>query len=94
MSTPLITVKPGKKGVKVRKEDGKHLSEKGEKVPRNGFWIRLLKQGDVINVDEQKKQAMAKARAAKATKAKPKKLPAPKADVELVQENESTSKGE
>ncbi len=67
MSTPLITVKPGKKGVKVRKEDGKHLSEKGEKVPRNGFWIRLLKQGDVINVEAEK----AKAAAAKKTKAAP-----------------------
>jgi len=69
MSTPLIMVKPGKDGVKVRKEDRKHLSEEGEKVPRNGFWIRLLKQGDVIDVEAEK----AKAAAAKETKAAPAK---------------------
>ncbi|NOI14836.1 DUF2635 domain-containing protein [Vibrio hepatarius] len=67
MSTPSITVKPAKKGVKVRKEDGKYLDEKGEQAKRTGFWIRRIKQGDVIDVEAEK----AKAAAAKKTKAAP-----------------------
>lgn len=67
MTTPLILVKPAKQGVKVRKEDGKYLADKGEKVKRNGYWIRRIKQGDVLDVEAEK----AKAAEAKKAKAKP-----------------------
>lgn len=67
-----ITVKPAKEGIKVRKEDGKYLAEKGEKVKRTGFWIRRIKQGDVIDVEAEKAKAAA-AKKAKAAPAKPEK---------------------
>ncbi|MGD8172138.1 DUF2635 domain-containing protein [Vibrio sp. TRT 21S02] len=92
MTAQLILVKPAKPGVKVRKEDGKHLNEKGEKVKRTGFWIRRIKQGDVIDVEAQRKASMKKAREAKAAKAKAKKTPA--AEPVTEQHDNSDVKGE
>lgn len=43
-----IVVKPAKTDVNVRKEDGAHLSALGEKVKRSSFWVRRLKDGDVV----------------------------------------------
>lgn len=46
----LITLKPAVAGVKVRKPDGAHLKEAGEKVELTTFWIRRLAAGEVIEV--------------------------------------------
>ncbi len=62
-------MKPAKAGVKVRKEDGTHLAEKGEKVKRTAFWVRRIKDGDVIDV-EAAKQAAAKTKQAKSVSTK------------------------
>lgn len=48
-----MTLKP-RKGVLVRKPDGLHLAEKGEVVPRNAYWLRRLREGDVIEVKDLK----------------------------------------
>jgi len=53
-----FTIKPAK-GVQVRDPaTGEHLDPSGATVPRNRYWLRRLKDGDVVE-----------ARAPKATKA-------------------------
>lgn len=56
----LINVKPAKKAVPVRKPDGSYLAEEGENVTRSSFWVRRLKDGDVV---QQKATAKPKAKA-------------------------------
>lgn len=60
----MITVKPKKEDVLVRKPDGTHLNKKGEKVKRTAFWVRRINDGDVIRVEvEEHKAKEAKAKA-------------------------------
>ncbi|EMC8699306.1 DUF2635 domain-containing protein [Vibrio cholerae] len=47
-----IKVKPAKTSVPVRKENGEFLKQEGETVTRSAFWVRRLKDGDVLQVDE------------------------------------------
>ncbi|EGR4294738.1 DUF2635 domain-containing protein [Vibrio cholerae] len=47
-----IKVKPAKASVPVRKENGEFLKQEGEVVARSAFWVRRLKDGDVVQVDE------------------------------------------
>ncbi|EGR4058385.1 DUF2635 domain-containing protein [Vibrio cholerae] len=47
-----IKVKPDKASVPVRKENGEFLKQEGETVPRSAFWVRRLKDGDVVLVKE------------------------------------------
>ncbi|MDA5319503.1 DUF2635 domain-containing protein [Vibrio cholerae] len=47
-----IKVKPAKASVPVRKENGEFLKQEGETVTRSAFWVRRLKDGDVVQVDE------------------------------------------
>ncbi|EMC2456304.1 DUF2635 domain-containing protein [Vibrio cholerae] len=47
-----IKVKPAKASVPVRKENGEFLKQEGETVTRSAFWVRRLKDGDVLQVDE------------------------------------------
>ncbi|EJL7011405.1 DUF2635 domain-containing protein [Vibrio cholerae] len=47
-----IKVKPAKASVPVRKESGEFLKQEGETVTRSAFWVRRLKDGDVLQVDE------------------------------------------
>ncbi|MDA0148854.1 DUF2635 domain-containing protein [Vibrio sp. LaRot3] len=50
MSNTLI-LKPNK-GLKVRKPDGKPLAKDGEQVVRSAFWLRRLKDNDVVALKE------------------------------------------
>ncbi len=68
----LIFVKP-KKGVLIRRPDtGKILSEAGEYVPRNLFWMRRLADKDIeqINLDDSGKSDIIKDKVKKKTKVK------------------------
>ncbi|ELJ8739007.1 DUF2635 domain-containing protein [Vibrio cholerae] len=47
-----IKVKPAKASVPVRKENGEFLKQEGETVTRSAFWVRRLKDGDVLQFDE------------------------------------------
>ncbi|EJL6373662.1 DUF2635 domain-containing protein [Vibrio cholerae] len=47
-----IKVKQAKASVPVRKENGEFLKQDGETVTRSAFWVRRLKDGDVLQVDE------------------------------------------
>nr|WP_158161690.1 DUF2635 domain-containing protein [Vibrio mimicus] len=47
-----IKVKPAKASVPVRKENGEFLKQEGETVTRSAFWVRRLKDGDVVLVKE------------------------------------------
>lgn len=53
----IITVKPNKEDVLVRKPDGTHLDKKGEKVKRTAFWVRRINDGDVIDVEAEQRKA-------------------------------------
>jgi hypothetical protein len=65
-----ILLKPKSKDVPVRKPEGGFLAEKGEEVERTSYWVRRIKDGDVIDVKAEAEQA-AKAKATtKAVKAK------------------------
>ena len=46
----MIEIKPTKPEVKVRKPNGEHLSAEGEKVERTAYWVRRLRDGDVVVV--------------------------------------------
>lgn len=49
-----LTIKPAK-GVRVRDPDtGEHLDAAGATVPRNRYWLRRLKDGDVVETKPQK----------------------------------------
>lgn len=37
-------------GLKVRRPDGRHLAEAGEKVEINSYWLRRVTAGDVVEV--------------------------------------------
>lgn len=58
-----IKVKPSLKGLKViNPKTSRHLSENGEEVERSSYWIRRIKSGDVLIVqdeiiEEKKKQS-------------------------------------
>lgn len=41
-----VLIKP-KNGARVRKPDGGILAEAGEQMPRNSYWLRREKDGDV-----------------------------------------------
>ncbi len=58
----MITVKPAKDGVQVRKQNGKLLAEEGETVQRNAFWVRRLKDGDVVEATNSTKASTTKAK--------------------------------
>lgn len=45
-----ILVKPKSESIQVRKPDGKPLAKTGEQVTRTAFWIRRIKDGDVVTV--------------------------------------------
>ncbi|EOW9436667.1 DUF2635 domain-containing protein [Vibrio cholerae] len=57
----LILLKPKSKDVPVRKPEGVFLAENGEEVERSAFWVRRLKDGDVVQVDQSAKKTRAKA---------------------------------
>lgn len=47
-----LHLKPASKDVIVRDPTtGKPLADKGEKKPRTSYWIRRLRDGDVIDLD-------------------------------------------
>lgn len=54
MSTVIkkIAIKPKSGKVKVRKPDGQWLSQNGETVKRTAYWLRRIKDGDVIVLDK------------------------------------------
>ncbi|EJI1278799.1 DUF2635 domain-containing protein [Vibrio vulnificus] len=56
-----IKVKPAKASVPVRKESGEFLKKEGETVTRSAFWVRRLKDGDVVQVEQSAKKTRAKA---------------------------------
>ncbi|EOW9186973.1 DUF2635 domain-containing protein [Vibrio cholerae] len=56
-----IKVKPAKASVPVRKENGEFLKQEGEAVARSAFWVRRLKDGDVVQVEQSAKKTRAKA---------------------------------
>ncbi|CSD54383.1 Protein of uncharacterised function (DUF2635) [Vibrio cholerae] len=56
-----IKVKPAKASVPVRKENGEFLKQEGETVTRSAFWVRRLKDGDVVQVEQSAKKTRAKA---------------------------------
>ncbi|NAX01438.1 DUF2635 domain-containing protein [Vibrio sp. V34_P3A8T189] len=56
-----INVKPAKASVPVRKESGEFLKQEGEAVARTAFWVRRLKDGDVVLVEQSAKKPRAKA---------------------------------
>ncbi|EEO13798.1 hypothetical protein VCB_001063 [Vibrio cholerae TMA 21] len=56
-----IKVKPAKTSVPVRKENGEFLKQEGETVTRSAFWVRRLKDGDVVQVEQSAKKTRAKA---------------------------------
>ncbi|ENG6070379.1 DUF2635 domain-containing protein [Vibrio cholerae] len=56
-----IKVKPAKTSVPVRKENGEFLKQEGETVTRSAFWVRRLKDGDVVLVEQSAKKTRAKA---------------------------------
>lgn len=45
-----LSIKPKFVGLLVRKPDGQSLNKTGETVPRTGYWVRRLNEGDVIEV--------------------------------------------
>jgi ribosomal protein L19 len=47
-----IKVQPASKDIKVRKPDGAHLSDEGETVTRNAFWIRRIADGDGVEITQ------------------------------------------
>lgn len=52
-------VKPCKTGAKVMKQDGTLLNPNGEEVEKTTYWVRRLRDGDVVEVNakgEPKKQ--------------------------------------
>ncbi|EMI4326963.1 TPA: DUF2635 domain-containing protein [Vibrio cholerae] len=57
----LILLKPKSKDVPVRKPEGGFLAENGEEVERSAFWVRRLKDGDVVQVEQSAKKTRAKA---------------------------------
>ncbi|MDD9158311.1 DUF2635 domain-containing protein [Aliivibrio sp. S4TY2] len=56
----IITVKPKKEAVLVRKPDGTHLDKKGEKVKRTAFWVRRINDGDVVVEETEQSNTPAK----------------------------------
>jgi len=67
-----LFIKPAP-GRKVRDPITTHpLADKGEKKPRNTYWLRRIAEGDVIDLESAKKQPQKKAAKsiAKATGAK------------------------
>ncbi|KFA96250.1 MULTISPECIES: DUF2635 domain-containing protein [unclassified Vibrio] len=77
----LIFLKPKKTQVPVRKPEGGFLAEGGEDVERSAYWLRRIKDGDVLQPSDEEVEAIKKARAdekakqleqqKKAAKAKP-----------------------
>ncbi|WP_058659261.1 DUF2635 domain-containing protein [Vibrio cholerae] len=55
-----IKVKPAKASVPVRKENGEFLKQEGETVTRSAFWVRRLKDGDVVQVEQSAKKTALK----------------------------------
>lgn len=47
-----VTLKPAN-GIYLRKEDGSILAVAGETVIASSYWLRRLKDGDVVVVDQQ-----------------------------------------
>ncbi|APF70643.1 hypothetical protein ASZ79_00608 [Vibrio cholerae] len=45
----------------MRKPEGVFLAENGEEVERSAFWVRRLKDGDVVLVEQSAKKTRAKA---------------------------------
>lgn len=53
-----LRLKPAQKGLLIRDPiTGQPLAEKGEKKPRSPYWLRRLKDGDVIDLDAVKPAA-------------------------------------
>lgn len=52
-----ITVKPANPGLLIRNPDRgmRHLAQEGEVVPQTDYWIRRLRDGDVVQVAEASK---------------------------------------
>lgn len=49
-SITTLTIKPKFSGLLVRMPNGERLQEEGETVPRTAYWLRRLKDGDVLEV--------------------------------------------
>jgi thiamine kinase-like enzyme len=52
MNKIYVTPKPG---LRVRREDGQLLDAKGEQVERNTYWLRRIKDGDVLTAQQKAK---------------------------------------
>ena len=64
----MIFVIPAKDSVPVRKPDGKHIAKMGEEVARSSFWVRRIKDGDVLDgAEAQKRKTKLEAAAKKAS---------------------------
>ncbi|WP_422460247.1 DUF2635 domain-containing protein [Endozoicomonas sp. ALB115] len=56
-----LHIKP-RNGLQVRTPAGHHLRAEGEQVPHNSYWLRRLKAGDVVLVENPTEQQGAKAK--------------------------------
>ncbi|EKO3919753.1 DUF2635 domain-containing protein [Vibrio metschnikovii] len=45
-----MILKPSNKEIPVRNPEGGFLSDEGEKVKRNSYWLRRIADGDVVEV--------------------------------------------
>lgn len=63
-----IFIKPANPDVKVRKLRGGHVSEHGEYVPGEVYYLKRIKEGDAVLITNEAdiKKALAKPKAAKA----------------------------
>lgn len=57
MNTEQLHLKPANPAVNVRKPNGEYLNPKGEKVDRSPYWVRRLRDGDVVDIHAAKSQA-------------------------------------
>ncbi|ENM4022598.1 DUF2635 domain-containing protein [Vibrio cholerae] len=87
----LIIVKPAKKNVKVRKENGAHLSVDGEQVESSSFWKRQAKAGDVVILNDDEAKAWRDAIEADKTK---RREEAAKVKADLKKEADAKAKAE
>ncbi|EOW8142015.1 DUF2635 domain-containing protein [Vibrio parahaemolyticus] len=65
----MIFVIAAKDSVPVRKPNGKYLAKMGEEVARSTFWVRRIKDGDVIDGEAAQKRKTKLAADAKKAKA-------------------------
>lgn len=87
----LIIVKPAKENVKVRKENGAHLSVKGEQVESSSFWKRQAKTRDVVILNDTEAKAWREAIEAEKTK---RREEAAKVKADLKKEADAKAKAE